>query len=94
MATISQQLDQYLQAFRERLRKLSILKGSALLLAVLLLVSVATAWWSIRSGFANDVVILSRLLLLAATGFIAYRFIFLLTVALMPDGSRPTQQPQ
>ena len=76
MATISQQLDQYLQAFRERLRKLSILKGSALLLAVLLLVSVATAWWSIRSGFANDVVILSRLLLLAATGFIAYRFIF------------------
>ncbi len=75
MVTISQQLDHYLHSFRERLRKLSILKGGALLAAGLLLVSVATAWWSIRSGFADDVVIISRLILLAVIALIGLHFI-------------------
>ena len=76
MATISQQLDQYLQSFRLRLRKLRLLKGAAVLLAALLLVSVVTAWWSIRSGFATDVVVTSRLLLLAVVGLIVYYLIY------------------
>jgi len=75
MASMSQQLDQYLYAFRERLRKLNLLKGSAVLAGAVLLISVATAWWSIRSGFADDVVILSRLALLVAIGLIVYRYI-------------------
>ncbi len=77
MAALSQQLDLYLNSFRERLRRVSILRGSALLALALLLISLLGAWLSIRSGFASDVVFLARLVLLISLAGIVYRYIFL-----------------
>jgi len=48
----SNRLDQYLDAFRQRLRKLTLLQGIAASALVLLVVSVIGAWFSTESGFA------------------------------------------
>ncbi|HHX81670.1 MAG TPA: hypothetical protein GX696_01640, partial [Pseudomonadaceae bacterium] len=61
-----QKLDHYLAAFASRLRRLALLKGAAATAAVLLLVSVVGAWFSMQSGFATSVTNGFRLVLLVA----------------------------
>lgn len=77
MATISQQLDQYLKGFSDRLKHLRVLRGTAVVTAAVLLVSVTAAWMAIRAGFADDVVITGRLVLLIIIAFLVYRFFVL-----------------
>ncbi|MDT8398125.1 MAG: hypothetical protein RQ899_05885 [Pseudomonadales bacterium] len=71
----SRQLDQYLEAFRQRLRRLTLLQGAAVTVCVLLLLSVAGAWLATASGFASSTVNLSRLLLILALTATVIRFI-------------------
>ncbi|MEX2353960.1 MAG: hypothetical protein WD709_07200, partial [Gammaproteobacteria bacterium] len=77
MAGISQQLDSYLAHYRDRLKALRLLNGSALLAGVLLLVSVTGAYLAIRSGFSDSVVIFGRLILLTSIVIVTYYFIVL-----------------
>jgi len=62
----SNRLDQYLDAFRQRLRKLTLLQGIAASAVVLLVVSVIGAWFSTESGFAGETVAAFRILLVLA----------------------------
>jgi hypothetical protein len=74
MANISEQLDKYLSSYRDRLKKVLLLKGSAILTVVILLVSIIGSMLAIRSGFADDTVIGSRLILLVAILCIGFVF--------------------
>jgi len=74
MVTISQQLDQFLSHFMGRLKKVCLLKGSAILTAVVLVVSVIGANLAIRSGFSSDTVITSRVVLVIAIAGIVLLF--------------------
>ncbi|MGK0296686.1 MAG: hypothetical protein ACI9XC_000276 [Gammaproteobacteria bacterium] len=74
MATISQQLDQFLSHFMGRLKKVCLLRGSAILTAVILVVSVIGASLAIRSGFSSDTVITSRFVLVIAIAGIVLLF--------------------
>jgi hypothetical protein len=75
MATISQQLDQFLSHLMGRLKKASLLKGSAILTAVILVMSVIGASFAIRSGFSSDTVITSRIaLVVAIAGIVLFFF--------------------
>ena len=76
MSTISQQLDQYLTHYRERIKKVLILKGSAVLALVILIVSVVGAMFAIRAGFSSDTVISSRLILITAITGVVIIFLF------------------
>lgn len=64
----STQLDQYIAAFRYRLKTLTLLQGLALLALVLLMVSAAAAWVTTQSAYAPATVAIARLLLVAALG--------------------------
>ena len=76
MSTISQQLDKYLTHYRVRLKKVLILKGSAILVLVILIVSVVGAMFAIRTGFSSDTVISSRLILITAIAAVVIIFLF------------------
>ncbi len=62
----SDRLDQYLDAFKQRLRKLTLLQGLAATVVVLLVLSVIGAWFSTESGFAGDTVAAFRIILVLA----------------------------
>jgi len=62
----SNRLDQYLDAFRQRLRKLTLIQGVAASAIVLLVMSVIGAWFSTESGFSGETVAAFRILLVLA----------------------------
>ena len=62
----SNRLDQYLEAFRQRLKKLTLLQGIAATAVVLLVVAVIGAWFSTESGFSSDTVAVFRIFLVLA----------------------------
>jgi len=59
-------LDQYLDSFKLRLRKLTVLQGIAATSVVLLVISVLGAWLSTESGFSGDTVAAFRIFLVLA----------------------------
>src|SRR5688572_20916322 len=71
----SSKLDQYLNAFRARLRKLTLLQGAAATAAVLLVVSTIGAWFSAESGFASTTTNVFRVLLVLALAAVVLRFV-------------------
>ena len=62
----SNRLDQYIEAFRQRLKKLTLFQGLAATAVVLLVVAVIGAWFSTESGFSSDTVAVFRLCLVLA----------------------------
>ena len=68
----TRQLDQYLAAFRQRLRKLTLMQGIAASSLVLLVVAVLAAWFARESG--NDAATVNgmRLLILAALAIVIF----------------------
>ena len=62
----SNRLDIYLDAFRQRLRKLTLLQGAAATVIVLLVMSVIGAWFSTESGYSGDTVAAFRIFLVLA----------------------------
>ena len=60
----TERLELYLAEFRQRLKKLVILQGAAAVAAVLLIVSLIAAWFSLKNGYASSTVITFRLLLI------------------------------
>jgi len=59
-------LDQYLDSFKHRLKKLTMLQGIAATAVVLLIISLLGAWFSTSSGFSGDTVAAFRILLVLA----------------------------
>ena len=68
----SEQLDSYLARFTHRLKLTYIARGSAVLAAVILIISVSAAWLAVDAGFASNVVITGRLVLLVAVAAVIY----------------------
>ena len=68
----SEQLDSYLARFTQRLKQTYIARGSAVLAAVILIISVTAAWLAVDAGFASNVVITGRLVLIAAAAVVIY----------------------
>lgn len=62
----STRLDQYLDAFKRRLKKLTLLRGLAATAVVILVMAVVGAWFSTASGFAGDTVAAFRIVLVLA----------------------------
>lgn len=71
------QFTQYLDQFRQRLKRLVTARGLALIAAAALLISIAAVYLSIREGFPDDIVITARVLLLVILGGIFFRFVIL-----------------
>jgi len=71
----TRKLDLYLESFNQRLRKLRLLQGSAVLAAVLLVVGGVGAWFSAESGFASTTTNAFRILLVLALAFATLRFV-------------------
>jgi len=62
----SNRLDQYLDNFRSRLKKLTLVQGMAATAVVLLVVAVIGAWFSTESGFSGETVAAFRIFLVLA----------------------------
>jgi len=73
----TQEFDQYLNRFRLRLKRLVLARGAAMMSLTALAVTVIAVATAIRNGFPADIVITSRLLLIAVLGLLAYRFVYL-----------------
>ena len=73
----TQQFDQYLNRFRLRLKHLMLARGAAMMSVAALAVTVIAVATAIRNGFPADIVITSRVILMAVLGVLAYRFVFL-----------------
>ena len=73
----TQEIDQYLNRFRLRLKQLVLARGAAMMSVAALAVTVIAVATAIRNGFPADIVITSRLILVAVLGALAYRFVFL-----------------
>ena len=73
----TQELDLYLNQFRRRLKQLVLARGAAVLSIAALLVTLIAVATAIRNGFPDDIVITSRLILIALLGTLAYRFVIL-----------------
>ncbi len=73
----TQEFDQYLNRFRLRLKQLILARGAAMISVAALAVTVIAVATAIRNGFPADIVIPSRLILMAVLGVLAYRFVFL-----------------
>ena len=70
-------IDRYLGLIQERLRRLTISRGLAAIAVVALTITLVTVSIAIRSGFPNDLMIASRLILIAAIAGIAIAMIVL-----------------
>lgn len=68
-------LDLYLESFRKRLRKLTLLRGAALLTTVVVIVGAVGAWFSIESGFSSTTTNVFRIILVLALGGTALAWI-------------------
>lgn len=73
--TFTKEFDRYLDAVRQRLKRLTLVRGIAILSIAALLITLIAVAAAIRKGFPDDFVILSRLILLVALGGLAYRFV-------------------
>ena len=73
----TQEFDRYLNRFRLRLKQLILARGAAMMSVAALAVTVIAVATAIRNGFPADIVIPSRLILMAVLGVLAYRFVFL-----------------
>lgn len=71
----AKQLDKYLEAFSQRLKKLTIIQGIAATACVLLLASVIGAYFSTESGYASNTIIGFRIFLILALAVVIVRFI-------------------
>ena len=71
----SHKLDQYLDSFRARLRKLTLLQGAAITMAVLLVLSAIGAWFSADAGFAANTTNVFRVILVLGLAAAIIRFI-------------------
>src|SRR6188474_2723379 len=71
----STKLDQYLDSFRARLRKLTLLQGAAATAVVLLVVSTIGAWFSAESGFASTTTNVFRVVLVLSLAAVVIRFL-------------------
>ncbi len=73
----TEEFDQYLDRFRLRLKKLAVARGAAMMSVAALGITVLAVATAIRNGFPADMVITSRVLLVAILGALAYRFVYL-----------------
>jgi hypothetical protein len=73
----TQEFDQYLNQFRLRLKQLVLARGTAIISIAALVVTFVAVATAIRNGFPDDIVIASRLILIALLGTLAYRFVIL-----------------
>lgn len=71
----SQKLDHYLDSFRARLRKLTLLQGAAVVTFTLLVLSTIGAWFSADSGFAGNTTNVFRIVLILGLAAVAVRFL-------------------
>ncbi len=71
----SRKLDQYLDSFQARLRKLTLLQGAAATVFVLLVLSTLGAWVSADSGFAGNTTNVFRVILLLGIAAVVIRFL-------------------
>ncbi len=75
MANTVQKLEQYLQSVQDRLKKLVILRGAAIIAGSVLVLSVLAAWLSLRSGFADSTLITLRIIFILALAAVAFVFL-------------------
>ena len=73
----TREFDQYLNQFRLRLKQLILARGAAMMSVAALTVTLIAVAIAIRNGFPDDIVITSRLILIALLGTLAYRFVIL-----------------
>lgn len=73
----TQEFDNYLNQFRLRLKQLVLARGAAMISVAALVVTVVAVAAAIRNGFPDDIVITSRLILVAVIGVLAWRFVIL-----------------
>lgn len=71
----TQEFDRYVNLFRQRLKQLALARGIAILSVAALVITLVAVAFAIRHGFPDDIVIASRVILLALLGVLAYRFI-------------------
>jgi uncharacterized protein (DUF1499 family) len=71
----SQKLDHYLDSFRARLRKLTLLQGAAVVTFTLLVLSTIGAWFSADAGFAANTTNVFRIILILGIAAVAVRFL-------------------
>ena len=88
----TQELDLYLNQFRLRLKQLVLARGAAVLSIAALLVTLIAVATAIRNGFPDDIVITSRLILIALLGALAYRFVILPRKRVDKNGAADIEQ--
>lgn len=81
------EFEQYLTQFRQRLKQLVMARGGAILLVAALVITLAAVTIAIRQGFPNDIVIASRLALLAVLAAIAWWLVVLPRREVSEDGA-------
>lgn len=75
--SFTRQFDRYLAEFRLRLKQLVLARGLSILSVAALVITLVAVAAAIRNGFPDDIVIASRLVLVAALAALAWRFVFL-----------------
>ncbi|MCH8070501.1 MAG: hypothetical protein IIA09_01030 [Proteobacteria bacterium] len=88
----TQELDQYLHQFRLRLKQLVLARGAAMMSVAALLVTLIAVATAIRNGFPDQIVITSRLLLIALLAALAYRFVILPRRRIDENGAADIEQ--
>jgi uncharacterized protein DUF4175 len=76
--TFSKQFEQYLDSFRQRLKRLAIARGIAAMAIAAFVISMLTVAAAIRAGFPSDFMIAPRALLALSIGGLAWYFIVVL----------------
>ena len=88
----TQEFDQYLNQFRLRLKQLVLARGAAIISIAALLVTLVAVATAISNGFPDDIVITSRLILIALLGVLAYRFVILPRKRVDENGAADIEQ--
>lgn len=88
----TQELDQYLHQFRLRLKQLVLARGAAMMSVAALLVTLIAVATANRNGFPDQIVITSRLLLIALLAALAYRFVILPRRRIDENGAADIEQ--
>jgi hypothetical protein len=78
--------------FRLRLKQLVLARGAAIMSIAALIVTFAAVATAIRNGFPDDIVITSRLVLIALLGGLAYRFVILPRKRVDENGAAQIEQ--
>jgi hypothetical protein len=88
----TQEFDQYLNQFRLRLKQLVLARGAAIMSIAALIVTLIAVATAIRNGFPDEMVITSRLILIALLGALAYRFVILPRKRVDENGAAEIEQ--